>query len=135
MIKRQIAYTLGSREDSIRIRFGPFHEGKVDAIEVPCICDYDETGQLVGVEILRFGLLIGANALDISGNDQGQKGWITFDQRADAFYLRLGVAKSVRQIAARARVWLDPEHRLTGLSLGRPRAPKSCELARASAAT
>jgi uncharacterized protein YuzE len=123
MMKRQIAYTLDSREDSVRIRFEPFHEGKVDAIEGPCICDYDETGQLIGVEILRFGSLIGANALDMSGNDdQGQNGWITFDQCADAFYVKLGAAKSVRQIAVRARVLLDPEHRLTGLSVAKPRA-------------
>lgn len=124
MIKRQISYTVDKLEDSVQIRFGSFREGKVDAIEVSCICDYDETEQLVGVEILRFGALIGADALDISDNDQGEKGWITFDQRADAFYMKLHAAKSFRQAVSPARLWIDPEHRLTGLSVGKPRAQR-----------
>ena len=119
MKKQLIKITLKSNEFGLEIELT--NESKpTKEVSAPFICDYDENNNLLGIEIIGFAHYVGPRALsEISKNTCNieNKALISYDNKADGFYLRLMEGKSQKVKAINGRLTINEFGNLISLRI------------------
>jgi uncharacterized protein YuzE len=83
------------------------------------ILDFDQGGDVLGVEIINLALKTGKNSLGVLSHCLPTKGEglkYSYDKAADAFYLRLSSGRSLAQKSVKGTLLLDAGGQMLGLT-------------------
>lgn len=101
---------------SIRFRESPV----VQSVEVACVIDQTDLGDVIGVEILGFRRQLSGGMID-APRSAGQVRW-SYDHEMDALYVYVTEGRSQVQTAVAGRISLDSAQRVVLLEAPIPTA-------------
>ncbi len=98
-------------------------------ITVRCVLDFDQFGDVLGVEILNLKDQAGSSCLDVV--EEVLKGSVTalrysYDDEVDAFYLRMSEGQSVDQKAVDGVLVLNDKGQIASLRIDAQTGRQSC---------
>jgi uncharacterized protein YuzE len=106
------------KEGSLLVEFAP--DAKRSAAQpLKMVLDFDELGEVVGIEIINMLLKTGKNSLNVINQSvwtDGDGRGYSYDEDSDSFYLRLKDGRSVEQKAVQGSMFLDDAGKILGLS-------------------
>ena len=104
---------------SFRIEFSPsIVTSKEKLIEM--VLDFDQFGEIIGVEIINLLLHVGENGLGIISNvipNDGTGIRYSYDRECDSFYLKIKSDRSVDQIEVEGLALLDKDGQIFCLNV------------------
>jgi uncharacterized protein YuzE len=88
------------------------------SVDVECVLDQDESGEVLGIEILDAGLAVGLpGRLRITDARGEFPVRVSYDAEADALYITLRSARSKRQELGDANMVVGPRGELQAIEL------------------
>lgn len=103
--------------DLLRLQF--LEDSPSSSVEVKCVVDLTDFGEVIGVEILAVGEQLGGALFEPPGQDTSIR-W-SYDSESDALYVHVASGPGQVQRNSTARAHLDSSRRLVQLDVSLPR--------------